>query len=225
MGNDNAADGGPAGDGAQPPDRISLRRVLKRLALVLGAVLILFVALIALVEVRIPMDWARARIESAASADSGLQLTLRGPLTLITGPLPALEARDVVLEVRGERGPIEFLRLGMARTGIELPALLARKVHLARASASDFVLRVDAGTFAAIAAARKTAEANVPVTPAAPSADGWGFVGVSTLNVARARDNRIACTNAAVGDRRRYADAEGAEGVFDDHPGERHGGG
>jgi hypothetical protein len=49
MGNDNAADGGPAGDGAQPPDRISLRRVLKRLALVLGAVLILVVALIALV--------------------------------------------------------------------------------------------------------------------------------------------------------------------------------
>lgn len=164
MGNDNAADGGPAGDGAQPPDRISLRRVLKRLALVLGAVLILFVALVALVEVRIPMDWARARIESAASADSGLQLTLRGPFTLVTGPRPALEARDVVVEVRGESGPIEFLRLGIARTGIELRALLAREVHLMRANASDLVLRLDAVTFAAIAVANKTAKPSAPVT-------------------------------------------------------------
>ena len=193
MGNDDVSNGGPAGDGAQPPERNSLRLALKRLALMLGAVLILFVALIALValvEIRIPLDWARARIESAASAasvDSGVHLKLRGPLALITGPLPALEARDLVIETRGEGGSIEFLRLGMARSGIELRALLSREVHLMRFSASDLVLRLDAGTFAAIAAARRTAEANVPVTPAAPSTDGWRFGGVSTLQVERAR--------------------------------------
>ncbi len=205
MENSAATNGDSAKDGSQPPER----RRLKRFACALGAVLILLVALIALVEFRIPLDWARARIESAASPGHRLQIRLRGPLTLITGLQPALEAHDVVLSVQRESGAVELARLGVARTGIELRALFAREVHPTNARASDLVLRIDAATFAA-AALGQDRRAGRPATTCGRCAIRLALRRRAQLaGRSRARAVRSARAQPSIGDRGRVDDVEG----------------
>jgi len=150
---------GASAAGPEPVATAPKGRPAKRIALVLVALLIAALVVPLLVEVRIPMNWLRDRVEAqvnASDAVQGLELKLRGPLLIVTGLAPGLEAHDVAFEVPSASGSVEFARIGAVHVGIALRALMSREVRMTRAVASDLVLRMDGATRAAISAALRS---------------------------------------------------------------------
>jgi len=177
---DGAPAARPAPTGQQPQ-----RKIGKRIALVLGALLGLAVGLPLLVEFRIPLDALRGDIARHARQASGLTLRFEGPLTLVTGLRPGVEIHGLVVTGEDAQTPIEILRLGVGRGEIELWALLARELRLRSVRAEDLTLHLDPRAVAALTQAERRESARAP--KASASASAWRFVDVTRLDVRSAR--------------------------------------
>ncbi len=168
---------------AAPETRLRKRRRWWLAALVFAALPVAALLVLALVEFRIPVEFARERVELAAREASGLEARIEGRLFLVTGMRPGIEISGLVIEAGTQAAKLELLRLGVGRAEIELRALLDREVRVRRVLASDLTLRLDAAALEAIAAAES--RAGMPETGPAPG--GWRFASLRNLQVERAR--------------------------------------
>ncbi|MEJ2174694.1 MAG: hypothetical protein P8Y76_07240 [bacterium] len=176
------SDAAPA-TGPDPGATSAKRRPLRRFVLALVALLALALLLPLLVAFRIPIDFLRERIEQAARDASGLELRLEGPLYLVTGIRPGVEAHDLVLSAPNTDTPLELLRVGMGRGEIAPSALLSRELRVTQARANDVRMRFDAAAFAAIAAAERHAKPR----SVEPTSNGWRFVEAARVEITQAR--------------------------------------
>jgi len=169
--------------GAAPVTQVPRRRRRRVVALLLLALPVAALLLFALVEIRIPLDTLRDRIERIAGDTTGLELRLEGPLYLVTGLRPGVELRNVVVAARNDGQSTRLLGVGLARAEIAPAALLDREMRVTQLHASDVELRFDAETFATVAAAERRAAARThESTPG-----GWRFVEATRVEIVRAR--------------------------------------
>jgi uncharacterized protein involved in outer membrane biogenesis len=173
------APGAAAGPGGPPPKR----RVVRRLALGLLVLLVTAIALLLLVELRIPVDGLRPAVERHAQDATGLDVKVEGPLYLVTGRRPGAELHGLVVSGEIEQRSVEILRLGVARAEIEWWALLSREVRARELRAADVTLWFDAPALTVLARAERRESARA----SAATPFGWRFVDVARAEVTRAR--------------------------------------
>jgi len=115
-----------------------MKPVVRNLARILLAVVVLAVAAVLLGFVPFPAGFIRAPVESAVRDATGLDLSIDGPITLRLGLMPEATTGDLVLgdPTGGPLLEVDFLQ---ARSG--LFALLGGRVHLRHLSANG--IRVD----------------------------------------------------------------------------------
>lgn len=172
---------------AAPAVRTPKRRLWLRMALVLAAPLIAALLALALIEFRIPADFAHQRIEQAAREATGLHVRFEGRSFLLTGPRPAIEISGLVVEAGTQAAKLEILRLGVGRAEFDLRALFAREIRVRRVMATDLWLRLDAPALEALATAGRAAEKPAARQPSESASGSWRFASLGTLQVERAR--------------------------------------
>ena len=165
---------------ADPPPK---RGLGKRMALVVGVLLVIALVVPLLVEFRIPLDALRSSIARQAQQASGLDFRFDGPVYLVTGPRAGIEFHSVVISGAHDRVPVEIARLAALRGEVELRALFAHEVRLRRVRASDLTLHLNAAAVAALASAERLERVRAARAPQG----GWTWVDVGRLEVKRAR--------------------------------------
>lgn len=153
-----------------------MKRSRSRIAAIAGFVGIfpaLVVAALLAFEFSIPIDGFRARVAAALSDGLGCQLTIGGPLNLVTGTQPGIEGHDVRLdECRAIR--VARASADRVRVRVDLWALFSREVRLAEIAGERLEAEVPT-------------EVPVPSTATPGEPSRWTFVEIRRLHVAPAR--------------------------------------
>lgn len=103
---------------------------MRRIVLIVLAVLVVLVALIVVLPFVIPVDAYRSRIEDAATAATGRQLRIDGPLRLTVFPELGLTANKVTLaNVPGAHAPY-LMSMNSLSVGVKLIPLLSGHIQV-----------------------------------------------------------------------------------------------
>jgi uncharacterized protein involved in outer membrane biogenesis len=165
---------------ADPPPK---RGIGKRMALVVGVLLVIALVVPLLVEIRIPLDALKPTIARHAREASGLDVRIDGPLYLVSGLHAGVEVHGLVVSGEHDRKQVEIVRLGVLRGAVELLPLIAREVRLRQVRAIDLTLHINPLAVSVVVAAERQERAQSATAPKG----GWRWVDVTRLDVKHAR--------------------------------------
>ncbi len=117
---------------------------MRRILLICAGVLALLVAVIVALPFLVPVDAYRTRIEEAATAATGRQLKIEGPLHLTIFPEPGVAANKVTLaNAPGATAP-HFASMESLRVGFRLIPLLLGRLEVSQVTLEKPVIHLEA---------------------------------------------------------------------------------
>ncbi|MCR9269466.1 MAG: AsmA family protein [Hyphomonadaceae bacterium] len=116
---------------------------MKRLLIILGAVIAVLVAIVAVVPFLIPSSVYKAQIESAATKALGRDVVMKGEASLSIFPIIAARVDNVeVANPEGFTDPL-MIEAGSLRASVKLMPLFASRVEIAQITLEDATVRLE----------------------------------------------------------------------------------
>ena len=116
---------------------------MKRLLIILGAVVAVLIAIVAIVPFLIPSSVYKAQIESAATQALGRDVVLNGEASLSIFPTISARVDDVeVANPEGFTDPL-MIEAGSLRASVKLLPLLSSRVEIAQITLEDATVRLE----------------------------------------------------------------------------------
>lgn len=117
---------------------------MRRIIYILLGIVAVVIALIVILPFVIPVDAYRSRIEAEATAATGRQLKIDGPLKLTVFPELGLEAKEVTLGNAPGGHARYFVSMDSLRVGVKLVPLLSGKFEFSQVTLERPVINLEA---------------------------------------------------------------------------------
>ncbi len=117
---------------------MALSKHLKRAALIIGSLMVLFIAALVIVltiGISVNLDEVRARAEDAATKALGRKVSIDGHLALDLGFRPSLELDGLKIANPSSWDREDFVKVNFFRAQIRILPLLRKRIHIQEVTA------------------------------------------------------------------------------------------